>query len=140
MSSSPQNLSSSTSEPFLPPSEILLISLNSLLETTSDLLPPLRTQLESLRPQQPSKELDNGRTLSLGDLGSGVGELEYEVVRKRYEDVEDDWNQVVAEVEGAKRELREDRWLDVFRTSAAQAEEMMLSLEKAVAQSQVRYS
>jgi hypothetical protein len=140
MSSSPQNLSSSTSEPFLPPSEILLISLNSLLETTSDLLPPLRTQLESLRPQQPSKELDNGRTLSLGDLGSGVGELEYEVVRKRYEDVEDDWNQVVAEVEGAKRELREDRWLDVFRTSAAQAEEMMLSLEKAVAQSTVRYS
>ncbi|KAG8838480.1 hypothetical protein FRC18_004440 [Serendipita sp. 400] len=43
-----------------------------------------------------------------------------------------DWDAVQEEAETLKGELREDKWLAVFRTVGEQAEAMMVSLEKAV--------
>jgi hypothetical protein len=47
-----------------------------------------------------------------------------------------DWDSVQEEAETLKGELREDKWLAVFRTVGEQAEAMMVSLEKAVAHCQ----
>jgi len=47
-----------------------------------------------------------------------------------------DWDAVQEEAETLKGELREDKWLAVFRTVGEQAEAMMVSLEKAVAHCQ----
>lgn len=124
-------LASPSSDVPLTPVEQLLIGLNHILEEASDLLPHLYAQLQSLEPPQSPQ---GATELVLGELESGVGPLEYAVIKNRYEEVETDWKEVVAEVEGAKQELKEDRWIDVFRASATQAEEMMLSLEKACAQ------
>jgi len=40
---------------------------------------------------------------------------EAQEVRERWEEVEEEWEEVVKEVEGVKEELKEDRWLVVFR-------------------------
>lgn len=47
-----------------------------------------------------------------------------------------EWDTVQEEAETLKGELREDKWLAVFRTVGEQAEAMMVSLEKAVAHCQ----
>jgi hypothetical protein len=44
-----------------------------------------------------------------------------------------EWDSVQEEAETLKGELREDKWLAVFRTVGEQAEAMMVSLEKAIA-------
>jgi hypothetical protein len=50
-----------------------------------------------------------------------------------------DWNAVQEESEVLREELKEDKWLTVFRTVTDQADGMMSSLEKAVNRCQVRF-
>lgn len=47
-----------------------------------------------------------------------------------------EWDSVQEEAETLKGELREDKWLAVFRTVGEQAEAMMVSLEKAISHCQ----
>lgn len=49
-----------------------------------------------------------------------------------------DWESVQTEAEVLREELKEDKWLTVFRSVSEQADGMMKSLEKAVTQCQVR--
>lgn len=49
-----------------------------------------------------------------------------------------DWDAVREESEVLREELKEDKWLTVFRTVTDQADGMMSSLEKAVNRCQVR--
>jgi Yeast cortical protein KAR9 len=49
-----------------------------------------------------------------------------------------DWETVQTEAEVLREELKEDKWLTVFRSVSEQADGMMKSLEKAVTQCQVR--
>lgn len=49
-----------------------------------------------------------------------------------------EWQAVQEESEVLKEELKEDKWLTVFRTVATQADGMMTSLEKGVRRCQVR--
>lgn len=49
-----------------------------------------------------------------------------------------DWEAVQDESDVLREELKEDKWLTVFRTVSEQADGMMSSLEKAVTRCQVR--
>ena len=49
-----------------------------------------------------------------------------------------EWNAVQQETEELQQELKEDKWITVFRTVTEQADGMMSSLEKAVNRCQVR--
>ena len=49
-----------------------------------------------------------------------------------------EWESVQEESETLREELKEDKWLTVFRTVTDQADGMMSSLEKAVTRCQVR--
>ena len=49
-----------------------------------------------------------------------------------------EWEAVQKESQVLREELREDKWLTVFRTVTEQADGMMTSLEKAVNRCQVR--
>ena len=49
-----------------------------------------------------------------------------------------EWESVQKEVQVLREELKEDKWLTVFRTVTDQADGMMSSLEKAVNRCQVR--
>ena len=49
-----------------------------------------------------------------------------------------EWEAVQKEIQVLREELKEDKWLTVFRTVTEQADGMMASLEKAVNRCQVR--
>lgn len=51
-----------------------------------------------------------------------------------------DWEALQKEIQVLREELKEDKWLTVFRTVTDQADGMMSSLEKAVNRCQVRTS
>ncbi|KAG8811681.1 hypothetical protein FRC17_002354, partial [Serendipita sp. 399] len=51
---------------------------------------------------------------------------------RKHSNMLQEWDAVQEEAETLKGELREDKWLAVFRTVGEQAEAMMVSLEKAV--------
>jgi len=64
------------------------------------------------------------------------GEDETMILRK-YGDLLMEWEGVQTEADVLRDELKEDKWLAVFRTVSEQAEGMMTSLEKAVTLCQV---
>ncbi|KAH8929377.1 hypothetical protein BT69DRAFT_1235983 [Atractiella rhizophila] len=67
-------------------------------------------------------------------LASEGGGEEKEFVRKKRAALLREWENAQKDAETLTEELREDRWLTVFRTVGQQAEEMMGSLEKVVEQ------
>lgn len=97
--------------PSLAPVEIVLISLNGLLESTSELLPSLRVQLSALSYPPQSRK---GQGV-LDDQDVGIGTMDLELIQVRYEEIYQDFQDAVADVEQAREELKEDRWLSVFR-------------------------
>ncbi|KAG8951890.1 hypothetical protein FRC04_005582 [Tulasnella sp. 424] len=62
---------------------------------------------------------------------SGEYDEESNLLRK-YGDLVNEWEAVQAEAKGLRDELREDKWLAVFRTVSEQADGMMASLDKAL--------
>ncbi|GAA5860944.1 hypothetical protein JCM3774_003196 [Rhodotorula dairenensis] len=60
------------------------------------------------------------------------GEMEF--LRQKWTDAVADWNGVQADAEQLADELKEDKWLVVFRNVSQQAEDMQHSLEKALNQ------
>lgn len=61
---------------------------------------------------------------------------EVDFLNQKYDGLMKDWTKIQKDTELLRDELKEDKWLVVFRTVSAQAEEMMGSLEKALAASQ----
>ncbi|SPO30974.1 uncharacterized protein UTRI_05390_B [Ustilago trichophora] len=53
-------------------------------------------------------------------------------LRAKYQDLCSEWTMVQEEVDALKKELADDKYLDVFRSISTQAEGMMDSLDKAV--------
>jgi hypothetical protein len=68
------------------------------------------------------------------DAGGG----EEAALRRKHAALLADWEAVEKEAEMLREELKEDKWLAVFRTVTEQADGMMASLEKAVNRCQVR--
>lgn len=67
---------------------------------------------------------------------SSGGELLIALLRKHAE-LKSEWESVQKEAETLQSELREDKWLAVFRSVGEQSDTMMNSLEKALANCQV---
>jgi hypothetical protein len=74
-------------------------------------------------------------TWATPNLSSG-GELLTALLRKHAE-LKAEWDSVQKEAETLQSELREDKWLAVFRSVGEQSDTMMNSLEKALANCQV---
>lgn len=64
---------------------------------------------------------------------------EASIVLHKYGDLMDEWQSVQAEARVLREELKEDKWLAVFRTVSEQADGMMSSLDKAVGLCQVSH-
>lgn len=60
------------------------------------------------------------------------------IVLRKHATLLAEWDAVQDESEVLREELKEDKWLTVFRTVTDQADGMMTSLEKAVNRCQVR--
>jgi ribosomal protein S4 len=65
---------------------------------------------------------------------------EHAALTRKHGVLVEEWAGVQREADLLREELREDKWLTVFRTVTDQADGMMNSLDKAVNRCQVRYS
>ena len=93
-----------------------LETINSGMKTVSDAIEPLRAQ-----------------TPKPSDLESN----EHAALLRKHAALVAEWESVQDETDVLKEELKEDKWLTVFRTVSEQADGMMSSLEKAVKRCQV---
>lgn len=92
-----------------------LENVNSGMKNISDALEPLRSQTP-----KPSEEL-----------------TEHAAILRKHEALVAEWETIQDDTDVLREELKEDKWLTVFRTVSEQADGMMSSLEKAVKRCQV---
>ncbi|THH07394.1 hypothetical protein EW145_g3407 [Phellinidium pouzarii] len=88
-----------------------LEAVNRGMKSVADALEPLSSQT----PKQPLDEEDEGSLLL-----------------RKHSALMSDWEAIQDESDVLREELKEDKWLTVFRTVSEQADGMMTSLEKAV--------
>ncbi|KAG5219889.1 GAR domain-containing protein [Salix suchowensis] len=87
---------------------------------------------ESLEPW-----LQSTATPTLAQNGDTRNENANAIILRKHATLMQDWDAVQDESEVLREELKEDKWLTVFRTVTDQADGMMSSLEKAVNRCQV---
>lgn len=73
-----------------------------------------------------------------GGAGASSEEGDHSALLRKHAALLAEWEAVQDESEVLREELKEDKWLTVFRTVTDQADGMMSSLEKAVNRCQVR--
>ncbi|KAJ8291483.1 hypothetical protein OF846_005158 [Rhodotorula toruloides] len=98
-----------------------LMRLEAKLEAVRSQYVALASQVEPL--------LDPSHSLTATDER---GDLD--LLKHKWADAVADWEAAQKDADVLGEELKEDKWLVVFRTVSAQAEDMMRSLEKVVAQ------
>lgn len=108
-----------------------LMSLDERLDAVSK---GIKSVNESLEPW-----LQSTATPTLAQNGDTKNENENAIILRKHATLMQDWDAVQDESEVLREELKEDKWLTVFRTVTDQADGMMSSLEKAVNRCQVRY-
>ncbi|BGP35689.1 hypothetical protein JCM10296v2_007541 [Rhodotorula toruloides] len=86
----------------------------------------LEAKLEAVRSVEPL--LDPGHSAHIDERG------ELELLTQKWADAVGDYEAAQKDADVLGEELKEDKWLVVFRTVSAQAEDMMRSLEKVVSQ------
>lgn len=106
-----------------------LMGLEERLEAISGSIASIDETLDPhpMRGETPTQAAPN--------MSSG-GELLAALVRKHTE-LKAEWESIQKEAETLQSELREDKWLAVFRSVGEQSDTMMNSLEKALANCQV---
>ncbi|KNF05103.1 hypothetical protein PSTG_01734 [Puccinia striiformis f. sp. tritici PST-78] len=67
---------------------------------------------------------------------NGTSSAQSRLVNDKFDNITEEWARIQHDTEVLKDELKEDKWLVVFRAVSGQAEEMMESLEKVLAVSQ----
>lgn len=104
------------------------MNLNERLETVNRGMKTVADALEPFSSQTPKllDEMD--------------GEDERSLLLRKHATLVSDWEAVQDESEVLREELKEDKWLTVFRTVSEQADGMMSSLEKAIKRCQVFFS
>ena len=80
---------------------------------------------ESITPFQPPEDEPLG------------GTSERALMLRKHAALQAEWDSVQQETDELQQELKEDKWITVFRTVTEQADGMMTSLEKAVNRCQV---
>jgi hypothetical protein len=103
------------------------MNLNERLENVEK---GMKTATEGIEPLIRSTSVDISRPSS-DDLN------ETRVILRKHAMLIADWEAVREESDVLREELKEDKWLTVFRTVTDQADGMMSSLEKAVNRCQV---
>lgn len=98
------------------------MSLDERVETVTKGMKAVHESVEPLQPTPVQNDESRERSLLLRKHATLVAE----------------WESVQDESEVLREELKEDKWLTVFRTVTEQADGMMSSLEKAVNRCQVR--
>ncbi len=98
-----------------------LEGVNRGMRSVNDAMQPFLTQVPTPKPNaEDSDDDDDISTLS-----------------RKHATLVSEWESVQDESEVLREELKEDKWLTVFRTVSEQADGMMSSLEKAVQRCQV---
>jgi Yeast cortical protein KAR9 len=105
-----------------------LMSLNERLDSVEKGINSINETLEPL--------LQSAETPTVSDNGSTN---ENAGILRKHATLLSEWEAVQDESEVLREELKEDKWLTVFRTVTDQADGMMSSLEKAVNRCQVIY-
>ncbi|KAL5513154.1 hypothetical protein ACEPAH_3552 [Sanghuangporus vaninii] len=95
-----------------------LMSLDARLEAVNRGMKAVTDALEPLRSQTPKQDEDHNDQRAL--------------LLRKHEALQSDWESVQDETDVLREELKEDKWLTVFRTVSEQADGMMSSLEKAI--------
>lgn len=106
-----------------------LINLDERLESIADSIAHVGKVLEPILPK--SEQTPTQTSTPALDHPNAALLRKHAALLQEWEGVQD-------EAETLRGELREDKWLAVFRTVGEQAEAMMASLEKAVSHCQVR--
>ena len=101
------------------------MNLDEKLESANRGMKVINDSLEPLRAQTPKP--------SDGDDDTN----EHAALLRKHAVLVADWESVQDETDVLREELKEDKWLTVFRTVSEQADGMMSSLEKAVKRCQV---
>ncbi|GAC94938.1 hypothetical protein PHSY_002511 [Pseudozyma hubeiensis SY62] len=153
-------LESSPSAPTMGGTDLSLMQLDERLEALSRTMQQLEVRITEIR--EPGSGADEGaagdtsiidkemsgwqtraRRNSIGSIDS-LGSyddlalpdfapaLTPRALRAKYDDLCSEWTAVQDEVEALRKELADDKYLDVFRSISTQAEGMMESLDKAV--------
>lgn len=104
-----------------------LMSLDERLEAVGKGMKAVSDSLEHLSQSTPTPTLVSG---------NGAANDNTQILRK-HANLVAEWEAVQDESEVLREELKEDKWLTVFRTVTDQADGMMSSLEKAVNRCQV---
>jgi hypothetical protein len=97
------------------------MSLNERLESVAQ---GMKSMLETLTPI-----LDSPKSSSAAD---SLDPAEKAIIIRKHATLVAEWEAVQDESEVLREELKEDKWLTVFRTVTDQADGMMTSLEKAI--------
>ncbi|BGP03801.1 hypothetical protein NBRC10513v2_007543 [Rhodotorula toruloides] len=94
----------------------------------------LEAKLEAVRGQYTTLASQVEPLLNPGHSAPTDERGELDLLRHKWVDTVGDWEAAQKDADVLGEELKEDKWLVVFRTVSAQAEDMMRSLEKVVAQ------
>lgn len=108
-----------------------LVQLDERLESVSR---GLKTVNESLAPL-----LESAKTPTPANL-LGAEAAEEAAILRKHATLMSEWESVQKESQVLREELKEDKWLTVFRTVTDQADGMMSSLEKAINRCQVCFN
>jgi hypothetical protein len=103
-----------------------LMNLDEKLENANHSMKFVSDSLEPLRAQTPKPSDADDET------------NEHAALLRKHAALVAEWESVQDETDVLREELKEDKWLTVFRTVSEQADGMMSSLEKAVKRCQVR--
>lgn len=99
-----------------------IMNMNERLESIEQGMKDIN---ESITPFQPPEDEP------LGDTS------ERALMLRKHAALQAEWDSVQQETDELQQELKEDKWITVFRTVTEQADGMMTSLEKAVNRCQV---
>ena len=101
------------------------MNLDERLEAVSRGMKAVAEALEPLLSQTPKQ------------IEECDGDNEQTLILRKHAALITEWESVQSETDVLREELKEDKWLTVFRTVSEQADGMMSSLEKAVNRCQV---
>ena len=111
-----------------------LINLDERLESVNQ---GMKTVNSVMKPFISSASHNDTPTASTSQLNATPASEEVQALVRKYSELNADWDSVLNESSVLREELKEDKWLTVFRTVNEQADGMMSSLEKAVKRCQV---
>ncbi|KZT21558.1 hypothetical protein NEOLEDRAFT_1222574 [Neolentinus lepideus HHB14362 ss-1] len=105
-----------------------LMALDERLEAVARGVKAVTDSLQPASEKTPTQSQTDNSTLGNGRVSND----EETMLIRKHAMLLGEWDTVQSEIDVLREELKEDKWLTVFRTATEQAEGMMTSLEKVV--------